>query len=123
MISSVSRTRDQALRLAFRAVNAVVRPAVRAGIGNPLSIGAGATLVETRGRRSGLPREVPLLSLRAGDAVVVSTVRPDSHWIANLEATPEARVWLGGRARPARATVRRGPMNVAVLHLSATAEG
>ncbi|MBK9178660.1 MAG: nitroreductase family deazaflavin-dependent oxidoreductase [Acidimicrobiales bacterium] len=119
----MSRKRDQVLRAGFRALNAVVRPAVRAGIGNPLPLGAGATVVETRGRRSGLPRQVPLLSLRAMDAVVVSTVRSDSQWIANLEATPQARVWIGGRARPASATVRRGPVNVAVLHLTANRVG
>ena len=102
-------------RTAFRALNQVVRPVLATGLGNPLPIGTGAVVLRTTGRTSGLPREVPLAALRVGDRIVVSTVRGDSEWFANLEANEEAEVQLGGQFRDARASTTRGPLNVAVL--------
>ncbi len=75
-------------------------------------------LVEATGRRSGLPRQVPLVAGRVGNSLVVSTVRADSQWLRNLEADPRVRVWLAGRARSATASVRRGRLNIATLTLS-----
>jgi len=106
---------DTVTRHAFRALNSVVKPALELGIGNPLPIGIGAVLVETTGRVSGKPRQVPLLSMRLGDRLVVSTVRSDSQWLANLEAEPAARVQLHGSVRDAKAAVTRGPLNVAII--------
>jgi deazaflavin-dependent oxidoreductase (nitroreductase family) len=100
---------------AFRALNTVLVPALDRGIGNPLPVGIGPVVVETTGRMSGEPRRVPLMSMRCGDRLVVSTVRSSSHWFANLEADQAGRVPLQGRFRPFRAAPRRGPLNVAVL--------
>ena len=105
-------------REAFRALNKVVVPALDQGIGNPLPIGVGAVVVETTGRVTGKPRRVPVLSARFCNRVVVSTVRADSQWLANLEADPAGRVQLHGGFRSATARVQRGPLNVAVLQLS-----
>lgn len=105
-------------RTAFRALNRVVRPVLATGFGNPLPIGPGAVVVRTTGRRSGLPREVPLAAIRLGDTIVVSTVRGSSQWFANLEANERAGIQLGGTFREARATTSRGPLNVAVLATS-----
>ncbi len=101
----------------FRALNRVLEPAVRSGIGNPLA-GPGALVLETTGRRTRLARRVPLLGARLGDTLWVSTVRPSSQWVRNLEHQPDASVWVGGRQRPVRADVARlGPATVARLQI------
>ena len=106
------------LRGAFRVLNRFVLPAVHAGFANPLPVGVGAIVLETTGRVTGKTRRVPLLSVRVGDRLVVSSVRSDSQWLANLEAAPEdVRVRLHGRSRASAASVTRGPLNVAVLDL------
>lgn len=110
-----SRLSTAVSKHAFRALNSVVTPALDHGIGNPLPIGFGPVIVETTGRTSGEPRRVPLMSLRCGNRLVVSTVRSSSHWFKNLEANDEGRVQLQGSFRNFAASSRRGPLNVAVL--------
>lgn len=117
VVVSVRNITDPIARRGFAALNRIVRPVVQAGIGNPLPIGAGALVLETTGRRSGLPRPVPVLSTRLGDTLTVSTVRSDSQWIRNAEADPNVAVWLGGSRRDAVATVNRGPLNTVRLDL------
>ncbi len=107
-------------RLGFATLNSVVRPAVKSGVGNPFPIGAGAVVLETTGRKSGLPREVPVLATRAGDTLNVSTVRADSQWLRNIEADQQVAVWLGGQRRDATAAVTRGPLNTVRIELTPT---
>lgn len=109
---------DRIIRDGFRLLNSIVRPALGHGIGNPPPLGVGAVLVETTGRISGEPRRVPLMTGRIGDRLMVSTVRPGSQWLANLEADPHVRVQVAGEFREATATTTRGPLNVAMLQLA-----
>ncbi len=116
-MTTIGQLQTELTRTAFRTLNSVVRPALELGVGNPPALGVGAVVVETTGRTTGHARRVPLLSARFGDRLIVSTVRPDSHWFANLEAHPSAAVELAGQWRHARAQLRPGPLNVAVLDL------
>lgn len=109
----------QLARRGFAALNSVVRPAVRGGLGNPFPVGAGAVVLETTGRVSGLPRSVPVLATRVGRSLDVSTVRADSQWLRNIEADDQVAVWLRGRRRTGTATVARGPLNTVRIDLTA----
>jgi deazaflavin-dependent oxidoreductase (nitroreductase family) len=87
----------------FRGLNQIVEPLVRAGLGAPVLVPAGAIVIETLGRKSGSPSKVPLMAALVGDFIVVSTLRRRSNWLKNLAAHPEVRFWLGGRERVATA--------------------
>jgi hypothetical protein len=104
-------------RTGFRALNRVVLPAAKKGLASPPRLGFGVVVLETVGRRSGLRREVPLLSARVGDTLVMSTVRNPSQWVENAAAAGSARVWVGGADRAGTASVRRGPLQVVRVDL------
>jgi deazaflavin-dependent oxidoreductase (nitroreductase family) len=90
----------------FRAVNRVLEPAIRSGSGSLECLPAGLIVLEARGRRSGRRLRTPLAATRVGDHFLVSTFRGGrSQWIRNLRANPEARCWVGGKARKVSATV------------------
>ena len=76
-------------RTLFRRLNEVVEPAIRHGAGNSPA-GPGLFVLETTGRSSGRARRVPLLGQRTCTAITATTVRADSQWVRNLEATPDA---------------------------------
>jgi deazaflavin-dependent oxidoreductase (nitroreductase family) len=103
----------------LRAVNAVVVPAVKTGIGSPPPVGVGLVVVETTGRRSGLPREVPLVALRWGDRIRVGTARTNSQWTRNAEAEPSVSVWVCGQKRSATAELM-GPDAVSAERIRLT---
>ena len=109
--------RGRVFRGAFRSLNRLVVPVVRAGFGSPLPIGAGLIVLETTGRSTGLPRQVPLVAARFGSHVAVSTVRSGSQWVKNLQAEPEASVWVSGHKRRGRATIETGLPTFATLAL------
>ena len=90
----------------FRALNRVVEPLVRAGVGSPRIVPGGFIVLETRGRKSGRVHRTPLAATRLGGYVLVGTFRGRrSQWVLNLAASPRTRFWLGGRRREARAFV------------------
>jgi hypothetical protein len=103
---------------AFRALNRLATPAIKAGLGSPLPSGLGTVVLESTGRVSGKRREVPLLGFRFGDRVLVSTVRNRSQWLRNLEADERAAVWYCGRRHEATASVERGPLNLVTLEIT-----
>jgi deazaflavin-dependent oxidoreductase (nitroreductase family) len=69
--------------------------------------GTKTLLLTTTGRRSGEPRELPLIYGRHGDdyLVVASKGGAPEHpaWYLNLEASPEVEVQVGADRFPARA--------------------
>lgn len=102
-------------RVGFATLNRVTVPAIKAGFGAPLPIGVGLVVLETTGRVSGLPREVPLLATRCDRRISVSTVRGTSQWVKNLQDRPDASVWVGGRKRDVSSSVETGRLSVANL--------
>jgi deazaflavin-dependent oxidoreductase (nitroreductase family) len=92
----------------YRRVNALLDPAIRAGLGAPLLAPAGLVVVEMTGAKTGKSRRVPLAALRFGAYLLLGTVRGErSLWIRNVAANGAVRVWLAARARPMRAFVLR----------------
>jgi len=90
----------------FRMLNRVVEPAVKLGIGSPRFVPGGLILLETTGFKSGQTRRTPLVAIRLGSHVFVSTGRGErSFWVKNLQKQPKTQYWLGGKQRSARAFV------------------
>jgi deazaflavin-dependent oxidoreductase (nitroreductase family) len=86
--------------LTAKVVNPVVRAAVRLGLPLPLVV-----ILETRGRRSGQPRRIPVGRGLEGDTLwIVAEHGRRSAYVMNIEADPRVRVrvgrrWLSGTAQ------------------------
>ena len=93
----------------IRALGRVHRTVYRATRGRLLSrVGdARVILITTTGRRSGVPRTVPLLSIQDGEdwVIVASQAGHDTSpgWYLNLRANPVAAMQIGRRVIPVRA--------------------
>ena len=82
-------------------MNPVVRAAARAGLPLP-----GYVLLETTGRRSGKPRQVPVGKALEGDTLwVVAEHGLRSNYVRNIRADPRVRVRVGRRWRTGTAHV------------------
>ena len=114
--------------LTAKLVNPIVRAAARAGIPLPLVV-----ILETRGRKSGQPRRVPVGRALEGDTLwVVAEHGRKAAYVKNIEADPHVRVRVGRRWRPGiahllyeddwRARQRQVPnkLNSAVVRLMGT---
>jgi deazaflavin-dependent oxidoreductase (nitroreductase family) len=87
--------------LTAKLVNPVVRAAARAGIPLPPVV-----ILETRGRKSGQPRRVPVGRALEGDTLwVVAEHGRKAAYVKNIEADPHVRVRVGRRWRPGLAHV------------------
>jgi deazaflavin-dependent oxidoreductase (nitroreductase family) len=87
--------------LSARLLNPLVRAAARAGVPLP-----GYVLLETTGRRSGQPRQVPVGKALQGDTLwVVAEHGLRAAYVRNIQANPRVRVRLGRRWRTGTAQV------------------
>jgi len=87
--------------LTAKLVNPVVRAAARAGIPLPLVV-----ILETRGRKSGQPRRIPVGKAITGDTLwVVAEHGRKAAYVKNIEADPHVRVRVGRRWRSGTAHV------------------
>jgi deazaflavin-dependent oxidoreductase (nitroreductase family) len=114
--------------LSAKVFNPLVLAAARAGLPTP-----GVVILETTGRRSGLPRQVPVTRLLDGDTLWIVTEHGHrAGYVRNIEADPHVRVrvgrsWRSGTARVVsgedwRALQRRMPnkLNSATVRLMGT---
>jgi deazaflavin-dependent oxidoreductase (nitroreductase family) len=90
--------------LTNRAVNPLVRPLVARGL-----LGGGWALLETRGRRSGRARVVPVGNgLRGGVFWIVTEHGYHADYVRNILEDPRVRVKVDGRWRQGRASIVAG---------------
>jgi deazaflavin-dependent oxidoreductase (nitroreductase family) len=77
--------------LTAKLVNPIVRAAARLGIALPLVV-----LLETRGRKSGQPRRIPVGKAITGDTLwIVAEHGRRAAYVKNIEADPHVRVRVG----------------------------
>jgi deazaflavin-dependent oxidoreductase (nitroreductase family) len=87
--------------LSAKLLNPLVRAAARAGVPLP-----GYVLLETTGRRSGQPRQVPVGKALEGDTLwVIAEHGLRAAYVKNIQANPRVRVRIGRRWRPGSAHV------------------
>jgi F420H(2)-dependent quinone reductase len=102
-------------------INQLAESAVRAGFLAPCYVGLGLVVIETKGRKTGEPRSVPVLANRVGRNLFVSTVRENSQWVRNLVADDAPSVVVSGIRRSVSVTSRRvGPWTGLRLELAGT---
>ena len=90
----------------FSALNRLVEPGVRAGFGSLWIFPVGLIVLETTGRKTGLPQRVPLLAAMIAGHIVVSTVRvQQSQWLRNALEDPDVRYWVRGQELHGRAII------------------
>ena len=122
------RKRRVARFVTNRLVNPVVRRALKAGIAPRTH-----ALLETTGRKSGLPRRVPIGNGLRGDVFwIVTEHGRAAHYVKNIEQDPRVRVKVGRRWYSGTATILEDedpeerlrelgrPVNDAMLRLVAT---
>jgi deazaflavin-dependent oxidoreductase (nitroreductase family) len=91
-------------RLTNRVVNPLVRPLVARGL-----LDRGWALLETRGRRTGRPRVVPVGNGLRGDVFWIVTEHGyHADYVRNILADPRVRVRVRGRWREGHAQVLPG---------------
>ena len=84
-----------------RVLNPLVRAAVRLGLPLPIVV-----ILETRGRKSGLPRRIPVgKALEGGTLWIVAEHGRKASYVRNIEADPHVRVRVGRRWRSGIAQV------------------
>ena len=82
-------------------LNPVVRAAVRLGLPLPLVV-----ILETRGRKSGQPRQIPVGKTLDGDTLwIVAEHGRKAGYVRNIEDNPRVRVRVGRRWRTGAAHV------------------
>ena len=82
-------------------LNPVVRAAVRLGLPLPLVV-----ILETRGRKSGQLRQIPVGKTLDGDTLwIVAEHGRKASYVRNIEANPRVRVRVGRRWRTGTAHV------------------
>jgi deazaflavin-dependent oxidoreductase (nitroreductase family) len=82
-------------------VNPLVRAAARLGLPLPMVV-----ILETRGRRSGKPRRIPVGKTIEGDTLwIVAEHGRRASYVRNIEADPRVRVRVGRRWRTGAAEV------------------
>ena len=81
--------------LTAKLVNPIVRAAARAGIPLPLVV-----ILETRGRKSGQPRRIPVgKAITGGTLWIVAEHGRKAAYVKNIEADPHVRVRVGTKWR------------------------
>ncbi|PLW68174.1 nitroreductase/quinone reductase family protein [Pseudohalioglobus lutimaris] len=81
----------------FRALNAVVEPAVRRGVLSSRLLPTTLIVLESTGYVSGQARRTPLFCQHLGSHVLISTGRGKrSFWVRNLQRKPDVEYFMGG---------------------------
>jgi deazaflavin-dependent oxidoreductase (nitroreductase family) len=87
--------------LTVRVVNPVVRRLAQRGL-----VGGAVALLETKGRKSGQPRVVPVGNgLRGNEFWIVTEHGWAAAYVKNIQADPHVRVKVGRRWRSGTATI------------------